>query len=523
MPLLTATGLAVLFAGTSPDVWGSAFVVVGTPGIKSQIALSNGAVVMDGSGHVHVAFLEQDAPRLGVPNQRHQIYIAEYDALDHLLAVDQVVQYREDWPGGADTGAKWPSLAAAPDGSLHLAWHDYRVGDVFNTEVYYKARPAGEAWDSSPGADLRLTTSQHPETLGDNGFLPTIRVAPDGGTRVVWFDFRYDGHNAEILSKARPAGGEWDLRPGDIADERITDNLGASEYPDFTFDAAGSAHAVWTDNTPGAFVILHSLLAAEAGHWSAPLPISDPGVIARNPAVASTPDGVHCVWEDSREGSSRIYASHFRNGVWSPNEPVSPPGCAASAPALAGSADGKFHLAWSDRREGFFDNVVWYQRREGQWDGSGLSDVRISPSTHATDPSIGVGEDGSVAIAWRETSEDPLGDVWGRIARAEPTGLLGAAPPRNPARALGTPSPNPFNPIMTLPVEVSDPGLFHIRIHDAGGRLVASLWDGWLTAGKHQFRWAGTSRRGQTVCSGRYTIILDRPHERETTSVVLLK
>ena len=55
-------------------------------------------------------------------------------------------------------------------------------------------------------ADVRLTTTSHPETNGDNGYVPVPAASAGGDLHVVWYDYRYDGNAGEILAKDRPFG-----------------------------------------------------------------------------------------------------------------------------------------------------------------------------------------------------------------------------------------------------------------------------------------------------------------------------
>jgi hypothetical protein len=76
------------------------------------------------------------------------------------------------------------------------------------------------------------------------------------------------------------------------------------------------------------------------------------------------------------------------------------------------------------------------------------------------------------------------------------------APPRPPQ--LGTPFPNPFNPVVTIPLLTDRPGRARLSIYDARGRQVALLWDGDLPAGAHALVWRGRDDRGRPAPSGVY-------------------
>ncbi len=524
----TTVGLWAPMSGppaASAQEWGDEIVLLESPGTPSYVGLSNGGIAVTPDRTIHVVWTEQDAELEG--SLRHQVYTAEVvdDAVS--TAAHLIVPYLDSYPGRPDTGAKWPTLTTDPAGDLHLAWHDYRIGEIWNVEIYYKHRPQGTEWDPSAAADLRLTTTDHAEWNGDNGYLPTIRRSPLGELRVVWFDMRFYPEEAEIMSKATLFGGGWDTTPGDSADERLTENPANSEFPDLVFDTEGTAHVAYADNTDDLYGIYHTWLPAGGAEWSGPQKITPDSVVARSPSLAASPDGsILCVWEDGREGAARVYAALLDSAgaPWSDAEPVSPIGVGVSGPAAASTPDGIFHVVWSDRRLGFFDDVVWYQHgKGGEWDPSGAMDERISTGTRATDPEITGSLDGRVVVSWRDKSEDSSADIWMRIRSVAPTGVADA-PPAIPARSrFGTPRPNPFNPRVILPLELSVEGFVRVDVHSISGRRVRRLLARRLEPGTHHLLWDGRNDAGHPLPSGSYIARLGSTETEAHTMLILLK
>ncbi len=97
--------------------------------------------------------------------------------------------------------------------------------------------------------------------------------------------------------------------------------------------------------------------------------------------------------------------------------------------------------------------------------------------------------------------------------------------PEQPMAAigLGVPWPNPFNPNVTLPVSLAEPGRVRLTVHDIRGRLVATLLDGLLTAGRHEPRWDGRDLRGGSLPSGLYIARLEGPELTEARKLVLIR
>jgi len=84
-------------------------------------------------------------------------------------------------------------------------------------------------------------------------------------------------------------------------------------------------------------------------------------------------------------------------------------------------------------------------------------------------------------------------------------------------------APNPFNPTTVIEVESAVAGYQELRVHDAAGRLVATLEAGNFAAGTRQVVWSGRAASGARLPSGSYLVTLHAGHETRTERVVLLK
>ncbi len=77
--------------------------------------------------------------------------------------------------------------------------------------------------------------------------------------------------------------------------------------------------------------------------------------------------------------------------------------------------------------------------------------------------------------------------------------------PRAPtADRLASAYPNPFNPRTIIPYELAARGEVELKIFDASGRLIRTLFAGVREAGRHESVWDGTDNRGAAVASGIY-------------------
>jgi len=83
---------------------------------------------------------------------------------------------------------------------------------------------------------------------------------------------------------------------------------------------------------------------------------------------------------------------------------------------------------------------------------------------------------------------------------------------------LGEAYPNPFNPVTTLPFEMSETGPANLVVHDLAGRQVATLFQGMAERGTHEVRFDGSA-----LPSGLYLYTLTTDTGRQTRKLVLSK
>ncbi|MEZ5064246.1 MAG: FlgD immunoglobulin-like domain containing protein [bacterium] len=70
------------------------------------------------------------------------------------------------------------------------------------------------------------------------------------------------------------------------------------------------------------------------------------------------------------------------------------------------------------------------------------------------------------------------------------------------AHGLGFAAPNPFVADTSLRFELARPAHARLRVYDVSGRLVRTLVDGPLDAGRHAANWDGRDDSGRRVASG---------------------
>ena len=83
--------------------------------------------------------------------------------------------------------------------------------------------------------------------------------------------------------------------------------------------------------------------------------------------------------------------------------------------------------------------------------------------------------------------------------------------------------PNPFNPTTTIEFSIKNSSNVLFEIFDLNGRLVITLLNKKLYAGKHQIVWAGNDELGEIISSGIYFYKISINKEQKIKSMVYIK
>lgn len=112
---------------------------------------------------------------------------------------------------------------------------------------------------------------------------------------------------------------------------------------------------------------------------------------------------------------------------------------------------------------------------------------------------------GFSAPAWVDGDASPVGD----------------APPRQ--LAIRSVAPNPFNPMTHIAFDVPKTGRIRLQVFDLRGRLVRTLVDGVVEAGRHEAVWKGKDEGGRSASAGVYFARMSDGSQARTTKMVLAK
>jgi hypothetical protein len=102
--------------------------------------------------------------------------------------------------------------------------------------------------------------------------------------------------------------------------------------------------------------------------------------------------------------------------------------------------------------------------------------------------------------------------------------LGGSTPaPRQPRPLMLPPYPNPFNPRVTVPIELASRARVEVSIFDVRGRRVRTLHAGSMGAGRHELIWDGHDDAGKSLASGNYAARLESSLGRMSRRIVLVR
>ena len=83
--------------------------------------------------------------------------------------------------------------------------------------------------------------------------------------------------------------------------------------------------------------------------------------------------------------------------------------------------------------------------------------------------------------------------------------------------------PNPFNPVTNIIFEIKESQKVILQIYNIEGRLIKTLIENQLYAGRHELSWNGLNSRGNLVASGVYYYVLRAGDYQSAKRMVLMR
>jgi len=320
----------VLLLTTPSPARAQTLVADGVSGDATEAA-SEPKIARDVRGGIHLTFVK---PVGGTD----QIFVAS--------SADNGRSWRVRQHTARSVPSRYPTLAAGPDGGLHLGWTTYEpIGHV------YYSRFDGQRWSAprkiSPGDEY--------------AGVPAITVDPTGAPHAVWYGIRQQAPPA-----ATRHGSIYEIlysgfgRRGWSAPMVISPGLPDSINPALAADGSGTLHSAWYQLDGNVYQVTYARRVRE---WELPQQISAGGSDAFAVALAVQWDGrALLVWE-RRARPVRIYFAERRER-WTGQQPISPDGQDAFMPSVAVDAGGRVYVVWSS------EGQLYLRRRDRQWQGT---------------------------------------------------------------------------------------------------------------------------------------------------------
>ncbi|MBI4021396.1 MAG: alpha/beta fold hydrolase [Candidatus Aenigmarchaeota archaeon] len=280
-----------------------------------------------------------------------------------------------------------PSIAIDAAGNAHVAWADDR-DDPDNPEVFYRKLAA----DGTPlTGELQLTDTPgipnmawYPAVAVDQQGNVHVAYASNEGGEYVDFNIYYTklGTNGNMLIDAK----------------QITFTLDFSFNPSITVDQAGNAHIVYSESdgeiyytklSPGGTTLVDNLRLTFSAQSS------------ERPDVAVDQQGnLHVAYQDETTGLWQMFYTKLDNNgnTLVDDTMISGPSSTAKNGEITVDAAGNSHIVWMDMRDG---NYEIYYSKLGPSGATLVDDLRLTnDDSYSGDPTIGVGADGNVHVAW---------------------------------------------------------------------------------------------------------------------------
>ncbi len=305
------------------------------------------------------------------------------------------------------------SLRVGPDGTVHIAWRDETNYDGSGTDrdIFYKRFVPGTGWTTTEVVSTEST---------DDSYGPSLGVSSDGTVHVAWLDetdYGGSGTDRDIFYKRFEPGAGWTL-----TEVVSTESPNSSNSPSLDVDSDGAVHIAWEDGTDygssGAdYDIFYRKFVPDTG-WTTSVEVvsTESTDDSRSPSLDVGPDGtVHIAWHDDKGYGEpgADYDIFYRKFVpdtgWTTAEVVSTESTETCRyPSLGVGVDGTVHIAWYDYIYHGVSGVpqdILYKRfvPETGWTSTEVVSTESTASLYS--PSLGVGVDGTVHIAWQDDTD----------------------------------------------------------------------------------------------------------------------
>lgn len=238
-----------------------------------------------------------------------------------------------------------------------------------------------------------------PDTPQD---VASLAVSEDGTVNLVWRDLR--GGLPEVrYAVKKPSDGEFQAS---ILVSGVDTYAASPTRQSLSLGLNGTVHVAWHGIRDGSMLdVFYSRLNETSGTFDTPVRVNDVTDDEQANAVIAAGEGmVHVAWVDKRggQGDSHIYYAFKTEGMSNFSQSIQVDTSSASAwtPSIALGNDGTIHVAWEDTRLGgsvrvFYASVV---------SGIVMPDMPVNSNSSGAEfyPSVAVDPAGVVNVAWED-------------------------------------------------------------------------------------------------------------------------
>jgi hypothetical protein len=387
-----------LVCGTEPTGW-STIEVVSTESTDDSNVPS---LAVGSDGTVHIAW--QDWSDYGAAGTDSDIFYKKYVVGSGWTTTEVVSTESTEGCGSS-------SLAVDSDGVVHIAWTDGTDydGSGSDGDIFYKRWSSDTGWSATEVVSTESTSSSH---------SPSLAVSSDGTVHIAWEDWTdYDGSGADsdIFYKKYVPGSGWTTTT-----VVSTATTSYSYNPSLDVGSDGTVHIAWEEPTDyggsGADQDIFYKKLTVVGWTTTEVVSTESTSFSTAPCLAVGSDGtVHIAWEDMTDyggcGSDVdvFYKKYVPGSGWTVTEVVSTESTSnCYAPSLAVGPDETAHVTWYDSTDyagSGNDYDIFYKKYVVGvgWTTTEVVSTVCTGNSYA--PSLAVGSDGTVHMAWNDHTD----------------------------------------------------------------------------------------------------------------------
>lgn len=314
-----------------------------------------------------------------------------------------------------------PMFAVAPGGARILSWVAESGANGEAGRLHVRVDPAdGTAPFDAVLADPLGGIEPHGEAP------PQVAAGPDGTIHALYTVGKDVGARFPVsalrYARSTDGGRTWSA-PVSVNEGEA---FGSHNFHALLAGSDGVVHAAWLSSVQGRSGVWMRSSPDGGTTWGASRAIHEaPTCPCCRTALALAPDGtLYAAWRKIYDGDVRdiaVMASTDGGATWA--EPIKPrddgwvfPGCPHAGPSLKVGADGTVHIAWWTGKAG--EAGVWYARstdRGTTWVAEPIAVGERSAPAHVQ---VALADGGTVVVAW----DDGHGSLPGILLRASRDG-----------------------------------------------------------------------------------------------------